>query len=107
MPLAVKTQIAGLDTLITDADDVLRDHRATVITPVGQGDKYETAIEVHKMSYLARREELVIRLWTFRIGGPLLALLGLGVLVQTLVEKRPPRRPRVRRRRVRRPSPRK
>ena len=106
MPVVVKKQLDGLDALITDADDALRDHRATVLTRPGQGDDYETAVEVHKMSYLARREELVIRLWTFRIGGPLLALLGLVTLIQTLVGKRPPRQPRRRRRRIRRPRPR-
>jgi len=108
MPAMVKKQIGDLDVLIGDAEDVLDEHRSFVINPTGQVDDFETAVEVHRMSYLARREELVIRLWTFAIGGPLIALLGLGMAIAALTGKRPPRRPRrrrrpVRRRRVRRP----
>jgi len=104
MPAVVKKQIANVDALIADAEDALGAHRSTVINPVGEADEYVTAVEVHRMSYLARREELVIRLWTCIIGGPILALLGLGLLIKSLLVKRPP--PRRRRRRRRRPRPR-
>ena len=85
---SVKGNIAQLDSLLADADDMLKDHRSAVIVQVNGPDELETALEVHRMSYLARRDELVIRLWTFSIAGPLCVLVGLAGLVHAMVTAR-------------------
>jgi len=98
---SVKREIAKLDGLISDAEEMLKDHRSAVIVQVTGPDELETALEVHRMSYLARRDEMVMRTWTLRIGGPLCMLIGLVGLIHAAATARPRkrRRKRVKRRR--------
>ncbi len=111
---------------ITDIDGTLSqvaaDLKAHVDAGGGtsvDGDAYGASLEVVQMNNLAWRHELVLRLWSLRVGGPLVALIAVIGMGMALVGRNKPRggrrsrpgrktagrkRPRPRRKRPAQPS---
>lgn len=101
----VGRQIASVDETLASVVEDLASHVAAGGGTSLDGDSYGTSLEVVQMNNLAWRDELVVRLWTLRIGGPvaaLAALIGMGMALVGKRKRRPPRsRRRTRRRRPR------
>lgn len=91
----VGRQIASVDETLASVAEDLATHVAAGGGTSVDGDGYGTSIEVIQMNNLAWRNELVVRLWSLRIVGPLMALaamVGMGVALVGKGKRRPPRR---------------
>jgi hypothetical protein len=102
----VGRDIAAIDANLADVADDMETHLAAGGGTSLDGDGYGASLEILRVNNLAWRNELVVRLWTLRVVGPVLGLtaviwLGVSVLTRGSRRRRGPRRARPSRRRTR------
>lgn len=74
----IERRLAEVEALLADADQALAEHESGVFAVPGHPDEYVTAVQTHRMSYLAVIKEKRFQRHSVLVVGP--ALIGLGLV---------------------------